>query len=89
GTGKQGTLIKECFTLQVLFKKNYSAAQKVVNSTSWRKNQIDNLSALEKKIMLSSSKNQFLKSLTLTIKSGRHLSSKQIAVAERILSEIN
>ncbi|SMG72896.1 Uncharacterised protein [Klebsiella quasipneumoniae] len=39
--------------------------------------------------MLSSSKNQFLKSLTLTIKSGRHLSSKQIAVAERILSEIN
>lgn len=89
GTGKQGTLIKECFTLQVLFKKNYSAAQKVVNSTSWRKNQIDNLSALEKIIMLSSSKNQFLKSLTLTIKSGRHLSSKQIAVAERILSEIN
>jgi hypothetical protein len=71
------------------FQKNYSAAQKVVNSTSWRKNQIDNLSALEKKIMLSSSKNQFLKSLTLTIKSGRHLSSKQIAVAERILSEIN
>ncbi|WP_154975255.1 hypothetical protein [Klebsiella grimontii] len=89
GTGKQGTLIKECFTLQVLFRKNYSAAQKVVNSISCCKNKIDNLSALEKKIMSSSNKNPFLKSLTLSIQSGHKLSSKQIAVAERILSEIN
>ncbi|EPL7343739.1 hypothetical protein [Klebsiella pneumoniae] len=89
GTGKQGSLIKECFTLQMLFKKNYLAAKKVVSSSSWRQNHANNLSVLEKKIISSSNKNPFLKSLTLTIQSGRHLSIKQIAAAERILSQLN
>nr|ASD48805.1 hypothetical protein [Klebsiella oxytoca]AVX35384.1 Hypothetical protein [Klebsiella aerogenes]AXJ98581.1 hypothetical protein [Klebsiella pneumoniae]AXJ98234.1 hypothetical protein [Klebsiella oxytoca]QAX88510.1 hypothetical protein [Klebsiella pneumoniae] len=39
--------------------------------------------------MSSSNKNPFLKSLTLTIQSGRHLSTKQIAVAESILSQLS
>ncbi|HHI0775616.1 YuiA family protein [Klebsiella pneumoniae] len=89
GTGKQGSLIKECFTLQMLFKKNYLAAKKVLSSSSWRQNHANNLSALEKQIISSSNKNPFLKSLTLTLQSGRHLSIKQIAVAERILSQLS
>nr|EKW7276345.1 hypothetical protein [Pluralibacter gergoviae] len=89
GTGKQGTLIKECFTLQMLFKKNYLAAKKIVSSRHWRESQGKNLSALERQIMSSSNKNPFLKSLTLTIQSGRHLSTKQIAVAESILSQLS
>ena len=89
GTGKQGTLIKECYTLKELFKKNYSAAQKVVTSTTWRRQRMDNLTPLEHKIISATDKNPFLKILTLTIQSGRQLSAKQIAVAERILSEIH
>ncbi|MDM6944065.1 hypothetical protein QUG90_29920, partial [Klebsiella michiganensis] len=82
-------LIKECYTLKELFKKNYSAAQKVVTSTTWRRQRMDNLTPLEHKIISATDKNPFLKILTLTIQSGRQLSAKQIAVAERILSEIH
>jgi excinuclease UvrABC ATPase subunit len=89
GTGKQGTLIKVCYTLKELFKKNYSAAQKVVISTTWRRHKMDNLTPLERKIVHSSDRNPFLKNLTLAIQSGRQLSVKQVSVAERILSEIH
>lgn len=89
GTGKQGCLIKECFTLKELFKRNYAAAQQVVSSTSWLQKKLGNLSDIEKRIIYSSDKNLFLKSLSLTIQSGRPLSDKQIAVATRILSEIH
>ena len=50
---------------------------------------MDNLTPLEHKIISATDKNPFLKSLTLTIQSGRQISAKQIAVAERILSEIH
>lgn len=89
GTGKQGSLIKECFTLAQLFKKNYPAAQKIVRSTLWRQYKMAHLTELEKKILLYCNTNPFLKSLALSIQSGRQLSIKQIAVAERILSEIH
>ncbi|EIW9027589.1 TPA: hypothetical protein ACHVUQ_005753, partial [Klebsiella pneumoniae] len=64
-------------------------AKKIVSSRHWRESQGKNLSALERQIMSSSNKNPFLKSLTLTIQSGRHLSTKQIAVAESILSQLS
>lgn len=89
GTGKQGTLIKECYTLKALFKKNYIAAQKVVNSTAWLQSKMEKLTDIEKKIITDSDKNPFLKSLALTIRSGRPLSRKQISIAERILSEVH
>lgn len=68
GTGKQGTLIKECFTLQMLFKKNYLAAKKIVSSRHWRESQGKIYQPLRDKSCLQATKTPSLKALRLRFK---------------------